>query len=458
MLTSLLPGLRELRAPLSAGVLWLLAIWFLAEPSVPDADEARGVAASAYRLAEPLSVFGMGAVIAFAAYLVGSLSVFVFSGRLRRLIPVATRTGRFGLAGLSPGGQEALLQVARDGRRRLDETLSLSGFGVPDVLTTVDNRQSPPRGPSPARRLLGGRRRAALPDLQDITLNSRTLVELPEQQQEATLADLVVRDLEVIADAQLLGQEDDVFSAVDRDRTELEFRLAVVPALVALAGALAVRQSSPVAAVVAVLLGVAAAVGLMLDAARQQRTANDLLLNLLEHDRLRAPSLSRLEARAKEVADQSPAAVPRQAGDTSMAVQALLDRVENLFGSGAASVGEALDAVLAARKSFDRLEAQLRQFGPPDDPMARLDRSVLDDLETVLGALIAQDPQTWSCLPGFSEVFPDGTPSERLTPETRAELLDRARKAFPVLREEMRRQVLAITARQAAERASSPLP
>ena len=28
MLTSVLPGLRELRAPLSAGFLWLLALWF----------------------------------------------------------------------------------------------------------------------------------------------------------------------------------------------------------------------------------------------------------------------------------------------------------------------------------------------------------------------------------------------------------------------------------------------
>jgi hypothetical protein len=47
VLTSLLPGLRELRAPLSAGVLWLLAIWFLAEPSVPDAEDATGIVASA---------------------------------------------------------------------------------------------------------------------------------------------------------------------------------------------------------------------------------------------------------------------------------------------------------------------------------------------------------------------------------------------------------------------------
>jgi hypothetical protein len=40
VLTSLLPGLRELRAPLSAGTIWLLAGWFAVEPSVPASGEA----------------------------------------------------------------------------------------------------------------------------------------------------------------------------------------------------------------------------------------------------------------------------------------------------------------------------------------------------------------------------------------------------------------------------------
>jgi hypothetical protein len=223
VLSSLLPGLRELRAPLSAGVLWLLAMWFLVEPAVPDADEATGILGSAYRLAEPLSAIGLGAALAFAAYLLGSLSVFAFSGPLRRLIPVATRGRRLGLAGLSQGGEEALRQVARDARQRLEATLSLSGQGVSDVLEQTRRRTSSPGSPwvDSAVGRGGWRRRPT-------SLNSKIRNPTPEQDQERRLADLVIRDLEVIPDAQLLGKENDVFSAVDRNRAEVEFRLAVL--------------------------------------------------------------------------------------------------------------------------------------------------------------------------------------------------------------------------------------
>ena len=47
MLASVLPGLRELRVPLSAGFLWLLALWFAIEPTLPAVDEASGPAATA---------------------------------------------------------------------------------------------------------------------------------------------------------------------------------------------------------------------------------------------------------------------------------------------------------------------------------------------------------------------------------------------------------------------------
>ena len=128
MLTSVLPGLRELRAPLSAGVLWLLVVWFSVEPSVPDPDEASGILASAYRLAEPLSAVGLGAVLGFAAYLVGSLSVFLFSGALRQLIPTSAET-RFGLTGLSAGGREALEQIPEI-RDRFWHDVKIPGSGT----------------------------------------------------------------------------------------------------------------------------------------------------------------------------------------------------------------------------------------------------------------------------------------------------------------------------------------
>ena len=38
MLVNLLPGLRDLRAPLSAGFIWLLGIWLLVEPGLRGDD------------------------------------------------------------------------------------------------------------------------------------------------------------------------------------------------------------------------------------------------------------------------------------------------------------------------------------------------------------------------------------------------------------------------------------
>ena len=85
MLTSLLPGLRELRAPLAAGYIWLLAWWLAFEPRLADRAEATDLLQSLYRLDDALSGFGLAAVASFVAYLAGSLSMTLFSGALKGL-------------------------------------------------------------------------------------------------------------------------------------------------------------------------------------------------------------------------------------------------------------------------------------------------------------------------------------------------------------------------------------
>jgi hypothetical protein len=72
MLTSLLPGLRELRTPLVVGWTWLVAFWILladylrttvATPLVGDVVRVSGLLGQAVVIA----------VLSFVAYLVGSL-------------------------------------------------------------------------------------------------------------------------------------------------------------------------------------------------------------------------------------------------------------------------------------------------------------------------------------------------------------------------------------------------
>ena len=95
MLASLLPGLRDVRAPLAAGYLWLVACWLTLEPSVPERADAHGVVASLYRADDVLSVVGLGLVLAFAAYLLGSLS----AGASGRTLSGPTAAGRRPVAG-----------------------------------------------------------------------------------------------------------------------------------------------------------------------------------------------------------------------------------------------------------------------------------------------------------------------------------------------------------------------
>lgn len=73
-MAALLPGLRELRAPLAAGYVWLLDLWLLFGTHIPSSDEATGVVARIYELDGVVADLGGGVALSFVAYLVGSLS------------------------------------------------------------------------------------------------------------------------------------------------------------------------------------------------------------------------------------------------------------------------------------------------------------------------------------------------------------------------------------------------
>lgn len=212
------------------------------------------------------------------------------------------------------------------------------------------------------------------------------------------------------------------------------------------------RQSSVALGVTVVLVGVTSSVGLVLDAARQQRTANDLLLNLMEHDRVSAPSLTRLEARAVELSDQSPAkVVPRQASATSLAIQALIASLESVPQStSVGGVRQALDAAVVARAEFERLQAVLRESGSAD-AAGELDSDLLEGLEWVVRGWLAVNRGLLGSLPEHRHLAPDErdpTPS----PDELLEAMQRARARYPSFVEEMRSRILAIHAHEAAAR------
>jgi hypothetical protein len=73
MLMNLLPGLRDLRAPLAAGYLWLVGLWLLLADAVAPRTTATGVLAHVYVLTTALGRGTVLAAISFVAYLIGTV-------------------------------------------------------------------------------------------------------------------------------------------------------------------------------------------------------------------------------------------------------------------------------------------------------------------------------------------------------------------------------------------------
>lgn len=77
MLASLLPGLRDLRVPLSVGYMWLLAAWLLMSDEVPRSrPQDGGTVDHIYELGEIIGRPGVLAAVSFIAYLLGSFLLF----------------------------------------------------------------------------------------------------------------------------------------------------------------------------------------------------------------------------------------------------------------------------------------------------------------------------------------------------------------------------------------------
>jgi hypothetical protein len=100
VLSSLLPGLREIRAPLAAGCVWLLCGWLVVGHNAPPPSTAKGVLADLYRLAGLLGKPVTLAAFAVLAYVLGVLSTalmdnLVYAGNLihrTRLAPLSPET------------------------------------------------------------------------------------------------------------------------------------------------------------------------------------------------------------------------------------------------------------------------------------------------------------------------------------------------------------------------------
>jgi hypothetical protein len=84
LLGSLIPGVREVRAPLVSGYLWCVFLWLLLAPHVPS-PHGQAVYEHLVELAEAMGPIGKAVTVSIVAYLIGSLAQSVVGLVVSRL-------------------------------------------------------------------------------------------------------------------------------------------------------------------------------------------------------------------------------------------------------------------------------------------------------------------------------------------------------------------------------------
>jgi uncharacterized protein YjbI with pentapeptide repeats len=263
MLVNLLPGLRELRAPLAAGYIWLSALWLVFRSSLPPRAEPTGIIGAIYSLATAADAITVGIVASFTAYLVGSLSQGVFDDLLRAAAPFV-RTRLF-LRDDPASGRVASQMFGSVVLMRGE----LSRAGV-SVLSTFIHEQLNTRLEKLEHRY-GNPGHADLP----LALLGRYLSTLFHEFR--------------IVQTRLVGQSEALFAQHDRLRAEAEFRRALIVPLAVLIGVVAHQTSwFWLSALLVMVL-------LYRDAVKLQESAGDILADAIGASTVTPPLIERLD-------------------------------------------------------------------------------------------------------------------------------------------------------------------
>jgi hypothetical protein len=122
MLSNLLPGIREIRTPLAAGYIWLIAWWLVFAP-MPSRQDAEGLLALFYNLVDATTALGLGVAVSFVAYLIGSVSTGIFEKRLLSGAAVSDR------------GRKTLLLLIAERIREVSSRLKATGADPARILS-----------------------------------------------------------------------------------------------------------------------------------------------------------------------------------------------------------------------------------------------------------------------------------------------------------------------------------
>jgi hypothetical protein len=302
LLASLLPGVRELRAPFASGLLWLATFYFAVPGAVVEFVEAPAMKSAIDALGGPAAVTTVA--LAGLAYVVG-IAIGGVTAPLTSLL-----------------GQLLLRFMV--------------WFGAKRIYIATDEWRGPLRQPRWFFRLVMRMELNVWP----LTVAGRSLlidalqarlskVGVPGSASIMFPLDNVLSNLRFSA-AQLASTVPSQYQEYDRLRSEVDLRVAVVPPLVALATVLPVGPKWPV-------VGGAIFIGVMLwvQAAQTTRAANDLLGNSAYLDQLKVPAIESLASELEKVSPK-----PASSGAWIAEMIMTLDRL-GLFDDSEALLEEA---------------------------------------------------------------------------------------------------------------------
>lgn len=289
ILSSLLPGVREIRAPLIGGYLWLCTVWLAVGPSLPPRAETTGVVQDVLELADRVPGWVVFAVLSVVAYLIGTLVEDLV--RLARDKQRATANieypweGKRPLAKASPPSDTSLQLLVSERVRAAQGTLKTVGEDLSDLPEVLIREEQSYYDAS------GG---ATWHDDEDMR----------ESQLTAALHGQTLRELSLVR-FRLMGDEPVLYGNVDRTRAEAELRLAVAVPLFAIGIVLALR-TGPFWVSVAIGAGLTIVAGILLwQAAERERRANDAVVDAIFIDKVQSPGLDQLRRATDEVMNES---------------------------------------------------------------------------------------------------------------------------------------------------------
>lgn len=211
ILASALPGFRDLRAPLTAGYLWLIFLWIVLKPDL-TIRPTNDIAGAIYDLGKSAGPIWIGLAIGIAAYLVGAVSQ-VLSPALSRLVKgIWDRSERV---------------VVRLRRMKYLKWLPLMPVSKPV---------------SPLARYLNDAVagvRQSNRDNADLADHAESYVQFLAEEEEYKIE----RDLS-LPSALLLTEASLLFTETDRLKAEKQFRVAIIAPLLAIFGYLSVAASA----------------------------------------------------------------------------------------------------------------------------------------------------------------------------------------------------------------------